>query len=30
MSPGSRPSLLDMEGNIVLEYADRERDKLGI
>ncbi len=27
MSPGSRPSLLDLKGNIVLQYADRERER---
>ncbi|KAK0442151.1 hypothetical protein EV421DRAFT_2035978 [Armillaria borealis] len=26
-SNGNRPSLLDMEGNIVLQYADRERER---
>ncbi|PBK63359.1 hypothetical protein ARMSODRAFT_540888 [Armillaria solidipes] len=26
-SPGNRPSLLDLEGNVVLEYADRERER---
>ncbi|KAK0232045.1 hypothetical protein EDD85DRAFT_846246 [Armillaria nabsnona] len=27
MSPGSRPSLLDLKSNIVLQYADRERER---